>query len=69
MNRLRGDVFQMSATIRPTIMTRDYAMNEQLEEEKNTEEPTQDQVPAHSTEEEKERLRDITKDEIPPGYS
>lgn len=44
-------------------------MNEQLEEEKSTEEPTQDQVPAHSTEEEKERLRDITKDEIPPGYS
>lgn len=31
--------------------------------------PAKEDVPAHSTEEEKERLKDFNKDGIPPGSS
>ena len=32
-------------------------------------EPARDQTPAHSTEEERERLKDFNKNGIPPGAS
>ncbi|TDV71880.1 hypothetical protein EC915_10113 [Pseudomonas sp. LP_7_YM] len=38
-----------------------------MSEEKEA--PTKEDVPAHSTEEEKERLKDFNKDGIPPGSS
>ncbi|MDH0746811.1 hypothetical protein N5D61_10690 [Pseudomonas sp. GD03842] len=38
------------------------------EEKKETPKPNED-VPAHSTEKEKERLKDFNKDGIPPGSS
>ena len=37
-----------------------------MADEKQPVEPVED-VPAHSTEEEKERLKDFNKDGIPPG--
>ncbi len=38
-----------------------------MSEEKKA--PPKEDVPAHSTEEEKERLKDFNKDGIPPGSS
>lgn len=35
--------------------------------EQPTEKPEKDDVPAHSTAEERERLKDVNKDGIPPG--
>ncbi|WP_258196996.1 hypothetical protein [Pseudomonas entomophila] len=35
--------------------------------EQQPEKPEHEDVPAHSTEEERERLKDVNKDGIPPG--
>lgn len=35
----------------------------------NPKEPPRDDTPAHSTEQERERLKDFNKDGIPPGSS
>jgi len=37
--------------------------------EEKKEAPEKEDVPAHSTEQEKERLKDFNKDGIPPGSS
>lgn len=51
----------MQTTLEIMIMT-DPKTNEQPAEK-----PAQDDVPAHSTPQERERLKDVNKDGIPPG--